>query len=131
MQGFLHHNHHFEYLTARITFLQGLFNWLAATALELAIPIDGEGEAARRMNAFISATLVSMILLMVSFYNVHMSFYQNYAHMLWVYTKVVWGRYIWTWPIRPMAYLYVPSLVYTLVAGYRAFNSPSDLDDDD
>lgn len=129
IQGFLHHNHEFEYLTARITFLQGLFNWLAATALEMAIPQPGEGEAARRMNAFISASLVSLILLMLSFYNAHMSFYSNYGHMLWVYTKSVWKRFF----LKPrmMALLYIPCLVYTCVLGTKTFISPSFLDNDD
>eukprot|EP00978_Attheya_sp_CCMP212_P026309 scaffold86284_cov30-Attheya_sp.AAC.2 len=36
--GFLKENFEFEYLTCRITFLQGLLNWLAAIALEHAIP---------------------------------------------------------------------------------------------
>jgi len=118
-------------LTARITFLQGLFNWLVATAMEMAIPKRGEGEAARRMNAFISSSLFSIILLMLSFYNAHMSFYDNYAHMLYVYCKVLFKRFIWTWPIRPMAWLYIPSVIWSVRSGVLAFSTPRDLDNDD
>lgn len=131
MQGFLRHNHEFEYLTARITFLQGLFNWLIATSLEMAIPKPGEGEAARRMNAFISSSLVSIILLMLSFYNAHMTFYDNYAHMLYDYLTVFWHRFVWNWPLRPMAWFYIPSVIYSVNAGIKAFSSPIDLDNDD
>ena len=131
LQGFLQHNHEFEYLTARITFIQGLLNWLAASAIEIEIPKHSEGEAARRMNAFISSSLVTMILLMLSFYNAHMSYYHNYAHMVWVYMQLCWHRYLWTWPMRPLAYLYIPSLILTTVLAYRAFVSPSKLDVDE
>ena len=62
--GFLRHNLEFEYLTARITFLQGLFNWLIATAIELTIPKEAEGEASKRMNQFIAASLVTIVFLM-------------------------------------------------------------------
>ena len=62
--GFLRHNFEFEYLTARITFLQGLFNWLVATALEMMLPKDNEGGSAIRMNQFIASTLVTIVLFM-------------------------------------------------------------------
>lgn len=63
--GFLNHNHEFEYLTSRVTFLQGLLNWLLAVALDVFVPKHGESEAARRMNLFTSSSLISMIILMV------------------------------------------------------------------
>jgi hypothetical protein len=75
--GFLQSAHEFEYLTARITFLQGLFNWLAAVALEALIPNEGEGASARKMNQFVSSSLVTTILMMLSFYNRHMTFCKN------------------------------------------------------
>lgn len=62
--GFLRFNHEFEYLTARITFLQGLFHWLIATALELTIPKEAEGEASKRMNQFIASSLITIVFLM-------------------------------------------------------------------
>lgn len=97
----------------------------------MAIPKPGEGEAARRMNAFISSSLVSIILLMLSFYNAHMSFYDNYAHMLYVYLAVFWKRFVWNWPLRPMAWFYIPSVIYSVHSGIKAFSSPIDLDNDD
>jgi hypothetical protein len=124
--GWLRYNHEFEYLTARITFLQGLFHWLAATALDTSIPKHGEGESARRMNDFISSSLLTMSLVMLSFYNAHMTFYKNYAHMLLTYLRVLWKRFFAT--PRPMMVLYFPSLAWTLRSGFRAFLSPSDMD---
>jgi hypothetical protein len=43
--GFLMHNFEFEFLTARICFLQGLFHWLGSVALEVLIPKPGEGKS--------------------------------------------------------------------------------------
>ena len=62
--GFLSYHHEFEYLTARVAFLQGLFHWLLATALEMILPKEKEGEASKRMNVFIASTLVSVVLFM-------------------------------------------------------------------
>lgn len=55
--SFLRDNFEFEYLTARITFLQGLLNWLAAIALGHIIP-RGESKETRLMNKFIGSSLV-------------------------------------------------------------------------
>jgi len=128
--GFLRHNHEFEYLTARITFLQGLFHWLLATAMEVLLPKKGEGETAERMNRFIGYSLVTIILLMLSFYNAHMTFYHNYFHMISVYCKVLWHRFFWRWPPRFMSFFYIPALVLTIREGWYAFTSPHDLDGD-
>ena len=128
--GFLNHNHEFEYLTSRVTFLQGLLNWLAAVALEVAIPKEGEGVAARKMNRFISSSLVSIILMIISFYNGHMTFYANYAEMLLRHVMVTWKRYFWRWPVRPMSLLSFPALACTTVLGWKAFTSPPDLEKD-
>ena len=38
--GFLQANHEFEYLTCRLSFLNGLLSWLGAVALKYAIPRD-------------------------------------------------------------------------------------------
>ena len=55
--SFLHDNFEFEYLTARITFLQGLLNWLGAIALGHILP-SGESTDSRVMNQFIGASLL-------------------------------------------------------------------------
>mmetsp|Transcript_13803 Transcript_13803/g.20212 ORF Transcript_13803/g.20212 Transcript_13803/m.20212 type:complete len:306 (-) Transcript_13803:175-1092(-) len=126
--GFLHFNHEFEYLTARITFLQGLFHWLIATALEVAVPKQGEGEAARKMNRFISSSLFTIILFMLSFYNSHMTFYENYFMMLVEYSKECWERFFWRWPPRPMMMFYGPALIVSGYFGMQAFESPPQYD---
>lgn len=73
--SFLRDHFEFEYLTARITFLQGLLNWLGAIALTHAIPTAGESLATRKMNIFIASSLGTLICVMLSFYNGHMNFY--------------------------------------------------------
>lgn len=127
--GFLRYNHEFEYMTARVTFLQGLFNWLTAVAFEVIIPKEEETVAARKMNYFISSSLISIILLMLSFYNNHMTFYKNYLHMLSHYVVVTFKRFVWHWPPRPMSFLVVPSFITSCILGYQAFRSPADLDE--
>lgn len=56
--SFLHDNFEFEYLTAGITFLQGLLNWLFAIALSHIIPSGEESKQTRAMNKFIGSALV-------------------------------------------------------------------------
>jgi hypothetical protein len=127
--GFLKNNWEFEYLTSRIAFLQGLFHWLASVALELMVPKEGEGVAARRMNAFTSSALLTILVAMLSFLNTHMTFYSNYAQMLRRYTVVCFRTFIW--PLRPLTALMLPMTAFTSYLGYRAFNSPSSDDNDD
>ena len=124
--GFLNHNHEFEYLTSRVTFLQGLLHWLAAVALEVIIPKQGEGAAAKKMNQFICSSLVAIILMIISFYNGHMTFYNNYAEMLCRYTLVTLRRFFVRWPVRPMSVLSGPAFMVAGVLGWRAFHAPPD-----
>lgn len=128
--GLLHHHHEFEYLTIRIAFLQGLFHWLAAVAIEIMIPQNGENVSTRRMNAFMASCLVSLILWILAFYNHHLSFYGNYGGMLSRYVVLFAKKYFLDWPPRPMTWLYGPSFVTSIVLGWRAFTSPPDLDKD-
>lgn len=114
--GFLRDNFEFEYLTARICFLQGLVNWLAAIGLAHAIP-TGENAETRQINKFVAALLLSTILLMLSFYNHHLTFYSSYAQMLVTWMHVSAHQFLWK---GPMAMLFVPSLLVTLYTGYQA-----------
>ena len=116
--GFLKHNWEFEYLTARIAFLQGLFHWLAAVSLELLIPKPGEGKAAR-MNYFTASSLGTNLVAMVSFLNRHMTFYDNYFHMWRNYLGVCFRHFIW--PIRPLTAVLLPMMGLTIFFGVRAF----------
>ena len=121
--GFLKEHFEFEYLTSRISFLQGLLNWLGAVALEHTIPRKGEGKAAAKMNRFIASSLLTLILLLVSFYNHHMTFYHNYSHMLSRWLKVSFVRYVGHWPPRPLALLFVPTTLLSLYLGARALQN--------
>lgn len=128
--GLMQKNFEFEYLTARITFLQGLFNWLASVALEILIPRRMEGHSTRRMNRFISSCLMTIIIAMLSFLNRHVVFYDNYTQMLKKWARLSWERFIW--PLKPLTALLVPAMLVTLFCGYRAFISPpDDVDEED
>ena len=61
--GFLQANHEFEYLTCRLSFLNGLLSWLGAVALKYAIPQPEEGESTRKMNRFAASLLTSTMVL--------------------------------------------------------------------
>eukprot|EP00592_Proboscia_alata_P007946 CAMPEP_0194353492 /NCGR_PEP_ID=MMETSP0174-20130528/1807_1 /TAXON_ID=216777 /ORGANISM="Proboscia alata, Strain PI-D3" /LENGTH=294 /DNA_ID=CAMNT_0039122063 /DNA_START=47 /DNA_END=931 /DNA_ORIENTATION=+ len=128
--GFLKENFEFEYLTSRITFLQGLLNWLGAIAIEFIIPDPRESVASRKMDKFGGFLLINIILIMLSFYNGHMNYYPNYFMMLSRWISVAWTRYVWRWPLRPMMILLGPSMIYTTFLGYEAFTAKSDDDDD-
>ena len=64
--GFLRHYFEFEYLTARICFLQGLINWLGGVALEHTIPRAHKGRAGREMDQFVASTLSTLLVLLLS-----------------------------------------------------------------
>lgn len=123
---FLKNNFEFEYLTSRITFLQGLLSWVGAIALDFAIPDDDESAASRKTNKAISGFLATTILMMLSFYNGHMTFYHNYFDMLYQWVKVTWTRYFWKWPIRPASVLYIPTMIYTAYWTMQAFFAEPD-----
>ena len=65
----LHHHHEFEYLTIQIGFLQGLFNWLVAVALEQIIPKENETKSAQRMNKCMAACIMTLCIWIQGFYN--------------------------------------------------------------
>ena len=121
---FLKENFEFEYLTASITFLQGLMHWLAAIALGHVLPSPGDApdtptEAA--LNKFIAWSMGTLILLMISFFNNHISFYKHYGSMLmrWFYVTLhghVFG--IGTWPPRPISLVLITTFGASLYYGY-------------
>ena len=120
----------FEYLTTQICFLQGLFNWLAAVAVEMVLPRDDESKSARRMNRCLAGWLTSMILWMLAFYNHHLSFYSDYATMLRRFCSLFVKMYIFETPIRPLSLLYIPSFFCSVGLTWRAFRSPPEQDDE-
>ena len=129
--SFLRDNFEFEYLTARITFLQGLLNWLAAIGMTHAIPNTTLGrdddasdvsiKSTRRMNKFVAASLFTTIVLMISFYNYHLTFYDNYWHMITRWMTVTFHRFVWRWPPRPLSIILIPSFSFSIYLGIRAF----------
>lgn len=106
--------------TARITFLQGILNWLGAIALGHILP-SGESIDSRVMNQFIGLSLLLLMVVMLAFYNNHMNFYSNYAGMLSRWISVCWTNFVWTWPPRPSIVFSVPLLAKIVQVGYIAF----------
>lgn len=123
---FLKVHFEFEFLTARIMFLQGLLNWLAAIGLGHLLPSstgdpDTPGEAA--LNKFIACSMWTLVILMISFYNTHSTFYTNYWTMLarWVCVMMqghVFG--IGSWPPQALSLVLIPSMVTCCYWGYLA-----------
>jgi hypothetical protein len=128
--AFLQEQYEFEFLTSRLSFLQGLIHWLAGVALEYTIPRKGEGQAAKKMDHFIAISLATLIVLLLSFYNSHLTFYPNYFQMLlrWVHVTAI--RYFETF--QPLMILYIPGILLSCYAGFLALRegAPSEERDD-
>jgi hypothetical protein len=124
--GFLMHNFEFEFLTARLCFLQGLLNWLASVALEVLIPKPGEGASAKHMNRFMSSSLFTIIIGMVSFLNSHLYFYVNYVNMWRRYMVVCFQKYFM--PPTIMSFVLAPAILTTVVFGLKALMSSPEED---
>ena len=121
--GFLQANHEFEYLTCRLSFLNGLLSWLGAVALKYAIPQPEEGESTRKMNRFAASLLTSTMVLMVSFYNAHLNFYPNYIQMVLRWCKLAWHGVVGD-PVEPLIFCGAfPFLALTTYLGWKAFTA--------
>lgn len=129
--GLLHYHHEFEYLTICVAFLQGLFHWLAAVAVEIIIPKPGEGKSSRRMNACLASCVATVAFWILAFYNNHLTFYGDYFGMVRRVLYLFAKRYLLNWPPRFMSFLYVPSFFTSCFLGWRAFTTPPEEDEDD
>jgi hypothetical protein len=126
--SFLQDNFEFEYLSARVTFLQGILNWITAIGLSHLIPTKDSGDKwPKKMNRFIASLLLSTAILMLSFYNSHMTFYKSYGQMLVRWIHVLLIRFVTQFPTRPLMILFVASLVPIAYFGYDAFSDDDDV----
>lgn len=122
--GFMREHLEFEYLTARISFLQGLLNWLAGVAVEHTIPRPGQGTAARQMDQFVASSLGTLLIMLLAFYNSHCHFYHNYLHMLVRWKITFFQRFVRS--LRSTTYLLVPMLCLSIVTGIRVIRAKED-----
>ena len=124
---FMRENFEFEYLTVRISFLQGLLNWLAAVAMEFTIPSATEGRVAPKMDQFVAVSLSTLILILISFYNKHLTLYDNYFKMMtrWLYVST--DKFF---TVGPMAFLYIPGIFLSLYYGVLAFQEDQEYAED-
>lgn len=118
-------------MTTQICFLQGLINWLMASAVELFLPEEGEAKSSIVMNKCLSAWLGSLIVWILAFYNHRLSFYSDYWSMLRRWGSLFLKQYVFERPIRPLSLIYIPSFFYSLRLTWQAFNSPPDDDSED
>jgi hypothetical protein len=124
--SFLQDNFEFEYLSARVTFLQGILNWITAIGLSHLIPSSGS-KWPKKMNKFIASLLLSTTFLMLSFYNTHMTFYKSYWQMLIRWIHVLGIRFVTQFPTRPLMIMFVMCLVPIAYFGYDAFSDDDDI----
>jgi len=115
---FMRENFEFEYLTARLSFLQGLLNWLFAVAIEFTIPSATEGKVAPKMDQFVAISLATLILMLISFFNKHLTDYDNYVKMVTRWAYVSANKFF---SVGPMAVLYIPGMAMSLYYGILAF----------
>jgi hypothetical protein len=89
-----------------------LSNWLAGVALEHSIPRKGEESKARKLDRFVSISLTTLMVLLLSFYNFHMVFYDNYfeilSHWFYVLTR---KRFFTYYRPPPLMWVYVPGVI--------------------
>ena len=121
--GLMNHNFEFEYLTSRVTFIQGLFHWMMAVLLETIIPSESETKSAIFINQFFASIMGTLIVFMFGFYNSHMTFYKDFGAMILKYVGVVFKRYFWYWPWRPTSYLIVPAVALNFYMAKRAMDA--------
>jgi len=121
----LRHHHEMEYLFTQISFLQGLIHWLGAVACELAIPFPKETTSAKRMNKCLASWLITLIFSIMAFYNHHINFYSDYAHMIHRFLTLLLLK---KRRFRPMQLLGVPSFFVSMYLTWGAFASPAEED---
>jgi hypothetical protein len=100
-----------------VTFLVGLLNWLSAIALHFIIPNGLETPATRAMDKLIASILTTVVVLMVSFYNSHVTHYGNLCNMVVRFKFLMAQQYLAVWPLRPLSLVLLPcmaSVVYYL-----------------
>jgi len=142
----LHRELEFEYCLIRAGFFQGLINWLAAIGLRLFVSlatppsavandmVEGADDApdtpqlARKRLALgvgLMLTMLSLVMVMIAFYNYHLNYYRNYVEMLSRLRQLAWQRYIVSHPAR-----WLPRMAFLAVLGaasafYMAFALPT------
>lgn len=128
----------FEYLASRVTFFQGLLNWLAAVSLHQILPSEGtqgkpfssfteKEKTRRRQQLMTSSGMTAMGLMMLAFYNGHMAAgaYKNYGHMLVRLVALTFSRYFGVWPPRPIPLVALVPITAAVANGFRAFRGES------
>ena len=125
----------FEYLASRICFFQGLLNWLAGIALHQILPdsvlagksfadLTAEEKASRRLRVCNGASVASMALFMVAFYNKHIpsaARYSNYFGMVSRLGHLTVARYFTFW--KDLRLVPMVALVPIGVAAVNAFKA--------
>jgi len=144
--GMLQRELEFEYILIRAGFFQGMLNWLAAIGLRLFVSlatppeaissdmveqakdaIDTPALAQKRLclGTGLMLTMVALTMMMVAFYNYHLSFYKNYPAMLERLRHLAWKRYVACNPVRVLPMIAFFTLLGALVALFLSFWLPA------
>jgi hypothetical protein len=116
-----------EFLFARISFLQGLMNWIGAIALELGcIPKPGESRITRRLSQAAAAGFATLVVAMLSFYNEHDVFHDDYGSMLARFGALLVRRALLRRPLKFLPTLAVVPFAATIVLVVAAFRTPAE-----
>jgi hypothetical protein len=86
----------------------------------LAVTVDALIILLSLQDRFVVVSMGTVIALLLSFYDAHLSFYNNYWHMLSRWAQVGFRRYFLGWPPRPMMFLYLPGIVYSVITITKA-----------
>ena len=139
----LHRQLEFEYCLIRAGFFQGLLNWLSAIGLRffvsLATPMEADmvewrngsiDTPARQrqrlaLGVGLMLTMFALVMMMVSFYNYHLNYYDNYPAMLTRLRHLAWHRYIACQPRRVLPLCAFATLLGAIGALGWAFALPS------
>ena len=82
--SFLERELEFEFVTMRLFFIQGLLGWLTGVAVRFLLPClkSETARADRELAKFYSRGLVTLVLMMLHYFQRHIVFYPTYAHMV-------------------------------------------------
>ena len=118
-----------EYVACRLFFLQGLLNWLGAIGLGL-VRDDKDSKSLASTKAFkssIGSCIFGIMVMIIAFYNHHLTFYNNYLHMVWRFFYLAFKRYYVNWPPRSLPFVALLPFGYAVRRLYAAFAQPSSI----
>lgn len=118
-----------EYIVVRAGFFQSLLNWLLAICLQFLVPESAERQqdlgggsettnnvheivrarqhsrlvrARRKLRLAVFCAMIGMIVMLLAFYNHHLTYFENYAQMVRRLGQLLLERYVLCEPVRAL-----------------------------